>query len=92
MHIQVQKRPLLYRDENEESVAASDCAKSPMPGTVVKIFCKPGDEVKAGQSLCSIESMKMEFIVKATHDHIIDRVDIKAGQFVQQKEKLITFK
>lgn len=82
----------MYKDENAEELAASDSARSPMPGTVVKVFCKPGDSVKAGQSLCSIESMKMEFIVKATHDCIVDRVDAKAGEFVQQKQKLVIFK
>lgn len=81
LKIKVQKLGLQYKDEDEGSVKG-DSAKSPMPGTVVKVFCQPGDEVKKGDSLCSIESMKMEYIVKATHDCTIDRVDIKAGEFV----------
>jgi len=63
----------------------SDHVKSPMPGTVVKVFCKQGDQVKAGTPLASIESMKMEYIIKATHDLTVSKVDIVPGQFVNMK-------
>jgi biotin carboxyl carrier protein len=53
-----------------------------MPGTVVKVFCKTGDEVTKGQALASIESMKMEYVIRATHDCTVGAVDMKAGQFV----------
>lgn len=38
-----------------------------MPGTVVKVFVEPGQEVEAGDNLVAVESMKMEYLVKATH-------------------------
>lgn len=38
---------------------------SPMPGRVVKVFVKSGQEVKAGDTLLVMEAMKMEHIVKA---------------------------
>ena len=47
-----------------------------MPGTVVKVFVNVGDEVKAGTPLASIESMKMEYVIKATHDVKIGKLDI----------------
>jgi propionyl-CoA carboxylase alpha chain len=47
-----------------------------MPGTVVKVFVKVGDEVKAGTALASIESMKMEYVIKATHDSKIGKIEI----------------
>lgn len=31
-----------------------------MPGKVVKVNCKAGDDVKAGQTLMILEAMKME--------------------------------
>lgn len=62
--------------ETESTNAASDHVKSPMPGTVVKVFCKVGDVVKAGTPLASIESMKMEYVIKATHESTISKVDI----------------
>ena len=45
-----------------------------MSGTVVKLFCKEGQEVKKGDPLVSVEAMKMEFLVKATHDVKIKEV------------------
>lgn len=38
---------------------------SPMPGRVVKVFVQPGQEVKKGENLISVESMKMEYFMKA---------------------------
>lgn len=69
------KKNILEKEINGVA-AASDSAKSPMPGTVVKVFVKVGDEVKAGTPLASIESMKMEFVIKATHDVKIGKIDI----------------
>lgn len=36
-----------------------------MPGRVVKVFAKPGQTVKKGDNLISVESMKMEYFMKA---------------------------
>ena len=38
---------------------------SPMPGRVVKVFVEPGQAVKKGENLISVESMKMEYFMKA---------------------------
>jgi biotin carboxyl carrier protein len=62
-----------------------------MPGTVVKVTAKEGDEVKAGDVLATLESMKMEYQIKATHDTTVSKVMIEAGQFVNMKQKLIAF-
>ena len=48
-----------------------------MPGTIVKVFCKPGQEVKANDPLISVESMKMEFLIRATHDVKIKEIRVK---------------
>lgn len=63
-----------------------------MPGTVVKVNVKEGDKVQAGDVLATLESMKMEYQIKATHDCEIEKVLIKPAQFVNQKQKLISFK
>jgi glutaconyl-CoA/methylmalonyl-CoA decarboxylase subunit gamma len=60
-----------------------DFVKSPMPGTVVKIYCKVGQEVKANDPLISVESMKMEFLIRATHDVKIKEIRVKEAQFVE---------
>ena len=65
---------------------------SPMPGTIVTTFVKPGDKVVEGQQLCIIEAMKMQNILKAEIEGIIDQVNVKAGDSVSVDELLITFK
>ena len=45
-----------------------------MPGTVAKVFVKPGQSVKAGEILVAVESMKMEYNIKATHDAVVSEV------------------
>lgn len=54
-----------------------------MPGTVVKVYCKPGQEVKAGDPLISVLSMKIEFLIRATHDAKVKEVRAKEETFVQ---------
>jgi urea carboxylase len=39
-----------------------------MPGTVAKVFVSKGQQVKKGDNLLAVESMKMEYMIKATHD------------------------
>lgn len=35
--------------------------------------------------------MKMEFLIRATHDHKVKEIRVKEAQFVQMGERLITF-
>lgn len=53
-----------------------------MSGTIVKVYCKVGQEVKANDPLISLESMKMEFVVRATHDCKIKEIRTEVNQFI----------
>lgn len=66
--------------------------KSGMPGKVVKIFVKPGDEVKAGDPLLIMEAMKMENEMKAAADVIVDKVHVQEGKNIESGALLISFK
>jgi biotin carboxyl carrier protein len=62
-----------------------------MPGTVVKIYSTVGSTVKKNEPLISVESMKMEFLIRATHDVKIKEIRVTEGKFVQMGERLIIF-
>ena len=62
-----------------------------MPGIIVKVYCKPGQLVKANDPLISLESMKMEFLIRAKHDHIVKEICVKETQFVEMHSRLIIF-
>jgi biotin carboxyl carrier protein len=63
--------------------------KSPLPGIILNIFVKPGDEVSKNQKLFTLEAMKMENEINADRDGIITAVKVEPGQSVLQEEVII---
>jgi biotin carboxyl carrier protein len=64
---------------------------APMPGKVLSVLVEAGQSVEAGDSLLVLEAMKMENVIKAAVDGIIEDVNAKAGFAVEKGELLITF-
>ena len=69
-----------------------------MPGTIVKIFVKEGEEVEIGANLMALESMKMEWvslyistILKAERAGRISKVQAKEGVFVSLDSLLLEY-
>ncbi|MCI7576452.1 MAG: biotin/lipoyl-binding protein [Bacteroidales bacterium] len=63
--------------------------KSPLPGSIVKVNVKVGDQVKAGDELLTMESMKMENSIKSEYTGVVKAVLVEAGKNVMQDDKLI---
>jgi biotin carboxyl carrier protein len=55
---------------------------APMPGKVVRVLVKAGDEVKARQGLVVVEAMKMENELRAARDGRVREVAVTEGQSV----------
>lgn len=66
--------------------------KAPMPGLVVAIPVAEGEEIKKGQVLIILESMKMQNELKSPKDGIVERIRVKAGESVEQKQALLSVK
>jgi biotin carboxyl carrier protein len=62
---------------------------SPMPGKVVKILVKPGEQVKAGDTVVIVSAMKMESEYKVKNDRLIKEIKIKEGDTVSANQPLI---
>ncbi len=62
---------------------------TPMPGKVVKIPVKVGDEVKAGDVVIIISAMKMESEYKVKKDRVIKEILVKEGDVVDGHQPLI---
>jgi biotin carboxyl carrier protein len=60
-----------------------------MPGKVVKINVKEGDEVKQGQTLLILEAMKMENEIKAGMDGVVKLLNIEEGQALDSGHLMI---
>ncbi len=86
---------------SQQSAASSDPAPAaasqgatdvtaPMPGVVLTVLVKPGDAVKAGQSVVVMECMKMEMKVEADADGSVSDVYVKDGQNVEADQILVS--
>ncbi|RLD80297.1 MAG: acetyl-CoA carboxylase biotin carboxyl carrier protein subunit [Bacteroidetes bacterium] len=73
------------RDDGHEEAVIS----SPMPGKIVKILVKVGDEVKAGDTVIIVSAMKMESEYKVKKDRIIKEIKVKEGDTVQSNQPLV---
>ena len=62
---------------------------APMPGKVLKLNVKAGDEVSAGDVLMVTEAMKMETNIKAKDDGRIVEVKFREGDKVEKDDLLI---
>ena len=56
---------------------------APMPGKIVRVLVKPGDQVKTKQGLVVIEAMKMENELRAARDGRVREVSATEGQSVE---------
>ncbi len=65
---------------------------SPMPGLLLSLWVKEGDEVKAGQELAVIEAMKMENVLRADKDRVVGHVLAEPGDSLAVDQKILEFK
>jgi propionyl-CoA carboxylase alpha chain len=63
----------------------------PMPGLLVKLAVAEGDEVQEGQTLATVEAMKMENILKATRAGMVKRINAKPGESLKVDDIIIEF-
>lgn len=63
--------------------------KSPLPGSVIKVVVKEGQAVKKGETLLTLESMKMENAIAAEQDGTVKQICVAAGQNVMQDDLLV---
>lgn len=62
---------------------------SPLPGSVIKVLVAEGQAVKKGDTLLTLESMKMENTIAAECDGTVTKVAVTAGQTVMQDDLLV---
>jgi len=75
--------------------AAPDMSKfllSPMPGLLTQIAVVAGQEVKAGEILAKIEAMKMENVLKADRDCVVEKLLARPGESLAVDQAIIAFK
>ncbi len=74
-----------------KSLGGENTLTSGMPGKIVKVFVKEGQEVKEGDPLLIMEAMKMENEMRASKDGVISKVHVGDAETVEAGTTLISF-
>ena len=92
--------PVTVEDEREKrlrAAAGSGVAesgefhlKAPMPGLVVAVPVEEGQDVKKGQVILILESMKMQNELKSPRDGTMGRIRVRVGESVEQKQTMLS--
>ncbi len=70
---------------------ASNVVAAPLPGTITKVLVAEGDKVKKGDTLLTMEAMKMENSITAEADGIVRKIHVGVGASVNQGDALVDF-
>jgi propionyl-CoA carboxylase alpha chain len=99
-HRGVEVRAYVYT-ESEAAAArlmpvkkAADSGKAvrcPMPGLIVSIAVAQGQEVKAGDALAIVEAMKMENVLRAERDGVVQSIKAKPGDSLAVDAVILEF-
>jgi len=62
---------------------------APMPGLLLEVNVKEGQEIKKGDTVCVLEAMKMENALTAPRDGVVKTVNVEQGSTVEKGILLI---
>lgn len=91
-------RQYVLEDPDAGGEAASDGAgggggsgliQTPMPGKIVEVLVKEGDEVESGQALLIVESMKMQNEICADVNGVVRKIHFQAGDLANFGDPLV---
>jgi biotin carboxyl carrier protein len=83
------KPPTPQLSESERSSAAT--VDAPMPGVILEVRAKAGEQVKRGDELCVLEAMKMRNSIRSPRDGVIQEVLVNAGAKVAYGDPLVRY-
>jgi biotin carboxyl carrier protein len=102
VHPDAERKPAVLGEANESKpavVSTQHAVQSgsekdltaPLPGTIISVFVKPGDEIEAGKVVLIIEAMKMKNSIRTTRGGTVAEVLVSPGQTVAHKQALVRF-
>jgi biotin carboxyl carrier protein len=70
----------------------ADKITAPMPCKIVKVYVQPGDQLKAGDTVLTMEAMKMQSNITVSEDCEVAAVMVSEGDSVMVEQALISLK
>jgi 3-methylcrotonyl-CoA carboxylase alpha subunit/geranyl-CoA carboxylase alpha subunit len=95
-HVQAGAVDLFIADASFDPPTAADGSaggtdlRAPFNGKVIAVHVQPGASVRKGDALVTLESMKLEHVLSAKGDGIVDTVEVEPGQQVLPSQVLVT--
>ena len=80
--------PTSLRSETLSS-QSDDVIRSPMPGRVISIMVRPGEQVSTGQEVCVIEAMKMEQSIRVGRSGVVKTIHVQPMDSVSANDPLM---
>ena len=84
--------PVDHTATGSKSTGDSGSIVSPMHGRLISVMAAPGDRVARGAALAIVEAMKMEHVLVAPRDGIVDTVPVTEGAQVSQGAIIMTLR
>lgn len=75
----------------QSSAGNIDELTAPLPGTIIEIFVKAGEQIESGQVVLVIEAMKMKNSIRSTRAGKVAEILVSPGQTVAHKQALVKF-
>mmetsp|Transcript_19648 Transcript_19648/g.57328 ORF Transcript_19648/g.57328 Transcript_19648/m.57328 type:complete len:715 (-) Transcript_19648:653-2797(-) len=89
-HTYVLTRPAqTFGAQGANAGSGAPFVKAPMPGKIVRVHVKEGDTVEAGQALLIMEAMKMEHVLTAQVDGVVESLPFAEGNIVDDGVTLV---
>ena len=86
-----ESRPVVVPTQPVSQTGNGNELTAPLPGTIIEVFVKPGDEVEAGKVVLVIEAMKMKNSIRTTRGGKVAEILVSPGQTVAHKQALVRF-
>ncbi|MDO8490490.1 MAG: biotin/lipoyl-binding carrier protein [Dehalococcoidia bacterium] len=64
--------------------------EAPIVGKIIKCYVKVGDKVKEGDTICDLESMKMENPILTPVTGVVKEINVAPGKVVQAGDHIAT--
>lgn len=87
-----QAKYMRMRKGSTSNSGQADIIAAPMPCKIVKVYVHDGDELKAGDTVLTMEAMKMQSNYKVSEDSVVDKVLVSDGDTVRADDALVKLK
>jgi biotin carboxyl carrier protein len=86
-----ESKPVIVSTQPVIQTGSENELTAPLPGTIISVFVKAGDEIEAGKVVLIIEAMKMKNSIRTTRGGTVAEVLVSPGQTVAHKQALVRF-